>query len=168
MLNEPFARLYGIPAIEGPEFRKVKLAGQPSRRTADAGERAQGHRQRHDHLAGAAGCMGAQKHPGAARSSPPPNVPAIEPDTHGASTIRAQLAKHREMEACRGLPPKDRPAWFRPRKLRCHGWLEGELLRGLGAGKGVRNWISRSVAGGSVSLGPAGRGRRRDARRPTL
>ena len=33
-------------------------------------------------------------------SPPPPNVPAIEPDIRGAKTIREQLAKHRESEAC--------------------------------------------------------------------
>jgi len=33
-------------------------------------------------------------------SPPPPDVPAIEPDTRGASTIREQLAKHRNVQAC--------------------------------------------------------------------
>jgi Protein of unknown function (DUF1592)/Protein of unknown function (DUF1588)/Protein of unknown function (DUF1585)/Protein of unknown function (DUF1587)/Protein of unknown function (DUF1595)/Planctomycete cytochrome C len=31
---------------------------------------------------------------------PPPSVPAIEPDLGGVTTIREQLAKHREMESC--------------------------------------------------------------------
>ena len=31
---------------------------------------------------------------------PPPNVPTIEPDIRGATTIREQLQKHRESEAC--------------------------------------------------------------------
>ena len=31
---------------------------------------------------------------------PPPNMPAIEPDTRGATTIRAQLDKHRSVEMC--------------------------------------------------------------------
>ena len=33
-------------------------------------------------------------------SPPPPDVPAIEPDVRGATTIREQLAKHREVETC--------------------------------------------------------------------
>jgi hypothetical protein len=31
---------------------------------------------------------------------PPPSVPALEPDTRGALTIREQLAKHRSQETC--------------------------------------------------------------------
>ena len=31
---------------------------------------------------------------------PPPDVPAVEPDIRGASTIREQLAQHREIGAC--------------------------------------------------------------------
>jgi hypothetical protein len=31
---------------------------------------------------------------------PPPSVPALEPDTRGATTIREQLAKHRSQETC--------------------------------------------------------------------
>ena len=37
---------------------------------------------------------------GAPPAPPPPNVPAIEPDIRGAKTIRDQLEKHRESEAC--------------------------------------------------------------------
>jgi hypothetical protein len=37
---------------------------------------------------------------GAPPAPPPPNVPAIEPDIRGAKTIREQLEKHRENEAC--------------------------------------------------------------------
>ena len=33
---------------------------------------------------------------------PPPNVPAVEPDIRGATTIRDQLAKHRATENCAG------------------------------------------------------------------
>ena len=31
---------------------------------------------------------------------PPPSVPAVEPDTRGATTIREQLARHRTQESC--------------------------------------------------------------------
>jgi hypothetical protein len=33
---------------------------------------------------------------------PPKDVPAVEPDTRGSTTIRQQLAKHRSTEACKG------------------------------------------------------------------
>ena len=31
---------------------------------------------------------------------PPPGVPAVEPDTRGATTIREQLEKHRSVASC--------------------------------------------------------------------
>ena len=37
---------------------------------------------------------------GPGRAAPPPSVPAIEPDLRGVTTVREQLAKHREMESC--------------------------------------------------------------------
>ena len=64
MLNGRLAKHYGIPGVDGWEFRKVTLpAGQPSRRRADDGERAEGDGQRHDHLAGPARRVGAGPHP---------------------------------------------------------------------------------------------------------
>jgi hypothetical protein len=48
------------------------------------------------------------------RPSPPPpqNVPAIEPDTRGATTIREQLAKHRNLGACASCHQKIDPPGY--------------------------------------------------------
>lgn len=43
---------------------------------------------------------------------PPPNVPAVEPDIRGASTIRDQLDKHRASEACASCHVKIDPPGF--------------------------------------------------------
>jgi len=43
---------------------------------------------------------------------PPASVPAIEPDTRGATTIREQLAKHRSQESCAVCHAKIDPAGF--------------------------------------------------------
>ena len=43
---------------------------------------------------------------------PPASVPAIEPDTRGAATIRQQLDKHRADESCAGCHRKIDPAGF--------------------------------------------------------
>lgn len=43
---------------------------------------------------------------------PPPDVPAIEPDVRGATTIREQLAKHRADPSCAGCHAKLDPAGF--------------------------------------------------------
>jgi hypothetical protein len=43
---------------------------------------------------------------------PPPKVPAVEPDTRGATTIREQLAKHRSDTICASCHAKIDPAGF--------------------------------------------------------
>lgn len=43
---------------------------------------------------------------------PPPNVPAVEPDVRGATTIREQLAKHRADAACAACHAKIDPPGF--------------------------------------------------------
>jgi hypothetical protein len=43
---------------------------------------------------------------------PPASVPAIEPDTRGATTIREQLEKHRSQESCAVCHAKIDPAGF--------------------------------------------------------
>jgi hypothetical protein len=59
-------------------------------------------------------------------SPPPPDVPPIEPDLRGATTIRDQLAKHRNFDACSGCHNKIDPwggalEFFDPvGKLRTH------------------------------------------------
>jgi hypothetical protein len=45
-------------------------------------------------------------------SPPPPDVPPIEPDTRGATTIREQLAKHRNVAACADCHRKIDPWGF--------------------------------------------------------
>lgn len=43
---------------------------------------------------------------------PPPSVPAVEPDIRGATTIREQLDKHRDVESCAGCHAKIDPPGF--------------------------------------------------------
>jgi uncharacterized protein DUF1592/uncharacterized protein DUF1588/uncharacterized protein DUF1585/uncharacterized protein DUF1587/uncharacterized protein DUF1595/cytochrome c len=43
---------------------------------------------------------------------PPPNVPALEPDIRGATTIRAQLSLHRNQETCAACHRNIDPAGF--------------------------------------------------------
>ena len=70
-LNERLADHYGIQGVAGVNFRKVTLpAGQRPRRADDAGQRAQGDRQRHDDLAGAARPLDHGAHPRAGDAAP--------------------------------------------------------------------------------------------------
>jgi hypothetical protein len=49
---------------------------------------------------------------GAPPSPPPPNVPTIEPDTRGATTVRDRLQKHRENPSCLGCHRQIDPPGF--------------------------------------------------------
>ncbi len=101
MLNARLAELYGIPGVEGSSFRKVKLPagvhrggvmthGSILKVTADGTRTSPVLRGKWilDRIIG--------KPP----SPPPPDVPAIEPDIRGATTIRQLLDKHRNTPAC--------------------------------------------------------------------
>jgi hypothetical protein len=101
MLNERLARLYGIPGVSGNDFRKVKLAPEHHRGgvmthasvlkvTADGTRTSPVLR----------GKWVLERILGKPPSPPPPDVPAIEPDIRGATTIRQQLDKHRNTPAC--------------------------------------------------------------------
>lgn len=62
---------------------------------------------------------------------PPASVPAIEPDTRGAVTIRQQLEKHRALPTCAGCHTKIDPAGFALENFDVlGGWRE--QYRGLG------------------------------------
>ena len=65
MLNGRLAKHYGIPGVDGLGVPQGDAAaGQPPRRRADDGERAEGDGQRHHDLAGPARGVGAGPHPG--------------------------------------------------------------------------------------------------------
>ncbi len=73
---------------------------------------------------------------GKAPPPPPPSVPAVEPDTRGAVTIREQLDKHRTLETCNACHAKIDPAGFALESFDVlGGWRE--KYRALGEGKHV-------------------------------
>ena len=67
---------------------------------------------------------------------PPPDVPAIEPDIRGATTIREQLAKHRSVASCASCHVKIDPPGF---ALESYDVIDGwrENYRSLGRGDPV-------------------------------
>lgn len=101
MLNERLARHYGITGVEGNHFRRVQLAADSFRGgvmthaavlkvTADGTTTSPVLR----------GKWVLEKIVGTPPAPPPPDIPAIEPDIRGATTIRQQLEKHRNTAAC--------------------------------------------------------------------
>lgn len=71
---------------------------------------------------------------------PPPGVPAVEPDTRGATTIRQQLDKHRSIASCAVCHIKIDPPGFALENFDvAGGWRdkyrsteEGEPVQGIG------------------------------------
>lgn len=101
MANARLARHYGLPPMVGNELRRVSLPADSPRGgvmthasvlkvTADGTTTSPILR----------GKWVLERILGAPPSPPPPDVPAIEPDIRGATTIRQQLEKHRAVESC--------------------------------------------------------------------
>jgi hypothetical protein len=113
MLNGRLAKHYGIPGVEGSEFRKVQLPPGSHRGgvltmagvlkvTANGTTTSPVVR----------GAWVLDRILGMPAPPPPKDVPAIEPDIRGATTIREQLAKHRADAACAGCHAKIDPPGF--------------------------------------------------------
>jgi hypothetical protein len=114
MLNARLARHYGIEGVQGNEFRKVQL---DKSKTVRGG------------LLTQASILnitsnGTTTSPvvrgvwllehllGTPAPPPPPDVPAIEPDIRGATTMQEQLAKHRTIAQCAACHRKIDPFGF--------------------------------------------------------
>ncbi len=111
-LNRELAMHYGISGVEGNEFRQVSLEdttrggllGQGSFLTASANGV--------DTSPVVRGIYVLEKLLGFTPPPPPPDVPEIEPDIRGATTIREQLEKHREIATCNECHRKMDPLGF--------------------------------------------------------
>jgi mono/diheme cytochrome c family protein len=113
MINGRLATHYGIPDVHGVEFRKVALRPEYHRGgvltqasvlkvTANGTSTSPVLR----------GVWVLDRIMGQPVPPPPPNVPAVEPDIRGATTIREQLARHRATENCSGCHARIDPPGF--------------------------------------------------------
>ena len=112
-LNERLAKHYGIPGVEGHAMRKVTLPPDSHRGglltmasvlkvTANGTTTSPVVR----------GAWVLDRILGTPPERPPPGVPAIEPDTRGATTIREQLARHRQIASCAACHDRIDPPGF--------------------------------------------------------
>jgi hypothetical protein len=112
-LNAGLARLYELPNVSGDHVQRVSLPADSPRRgllghasiltiTANGVETSPVKR----------GVWLLEKLFGTPPSPPPPDVPPIEPDIRGATTIRQQLEKHRNVQACADCHAKIDPLGF--------------------------------------------------------
>jgi len=113
MLNERLAAHYGLPPLDGVALRRVALPPESQRGglltqasvlkiTANGTTTSPVLR----------GVWVMERILGKPPPPPPANVPAIEPDTRGAVTIREQLEKHRALRECSSCHAKIDPAGF--------------------------------------------------------
>jgi mono/diheme cytochrome c family protein len=134
MVNQRLAELYGLPNVQGAGIRKVTLPKDSVRGglltqasvlkvTANGTTTSPVLR----------GVWIAERVLGQEVPPPPASVPAVEPDTRGATTIREQLAKHRSDPACNSCHVKIDPAGFALENFDVvGGWRE--RYRALGEG----------------------------------
>jgi mono/diheme cytochrome c family protein len=110
LLNERLAEHYGISGVIGSQLRKVALPPEIHRggvmaRAAVLKVTANGTNT----SPVIRGAWVLDRILGTPAPPPPKNVPAIEPDVRGATTIREQLVKHRQLESCASCHSKIDP-----------------------------------------------------------
>lgn len=113
MLNERLARHYGIADVEGPHFRKVKLP-PGSHRGGVLAQAAVLKVTANGTVTSPVlrGVWVLKNILGQPMPPPPADVPAVEPDIRGATSIRDLLARHRKVEACASCHRKIDPPGF--------------------------------------------------------
>lgn len=113
MVNDKLATHYGIAGVSGPKIRRASLPSECMRGgfitqasilkiTANGTTTSPVPR----------GAFVMDRLLGRPSEPPPSNVPAVEPDVRGTTTIREQLAKHRSDTNCAGCHAKFDPAGF--------------------------------------------------------
>ncbi|MEA3212266.1 MAG: hypothetical protein QOE70_5323 [Chthoniobacter sp.] len=135
MLNGRLAHHYGIPGVSGTELRKVQLPAESHR----GGVLTQASVLK-------VSANGTTTSPvirgnyvlrnilGKPVPPPPAATPAIEPDIRGAQTIREQLVKHRQSDACAACHDKMDPPGFALESFDpIGGWRD--QYRALGPGR---------------------------------
>lgn len=137
MLNEPLARHYGIPDVNGHAVRKVTLPkdsprggflGQGTVLKVSANGTTTSPVVR--------GAFVLERILGVHPVPPPPDAGAIEPDTRGATTIREQLEKHKRNASCAGCHAKMDPYGFALESFDVvGGWREKFRVRGAPSAK---------------------------------
>jgi mono/diheme cytochrome c family protein len=134
MLNGRLARHYGIPGIDGWEFRKFPLP--PGSHRGGVMTMAGVLKVTANGTTTSPVVRGAwvlDRILGTPPPKPPADVPAVEPDIRGATTIREQLAKHRQVASCATCHSKIDPPGFALESFDViGGWRERYRTSGRG------------------------------------
>ena len=111
-LNRELAMHYGIEGIEGNHLRQVSLAKSPRGGILGHGLLQTASANGVDTSPVVRGIYVLEKLLGYSPPPPPPDVPEIESDISGASTLREQLYKHRNVASCAECHRKIDPLGF--------------------------------------------------------
>ncbi|MDB5389488.1 MAG: hypothetical protein JWM11_5134, partial [Planctomycetaceae bacterium] len=137
MLNERMAKHYAIPDVTGHAFRKVTLPAGSHRggvMTMASVLKVTANGTTTSPVVRGAWVL--DRILGTPPSPPPAGVPAVEPDIRGATTIREQLAKHRQVESCASCHRQIDPPGFALESFDViGGWREN--YRSVGNGEPV-------------------------------
>ena len=111
-LNRELAEHYGMPGLEGNEFLKVSLSGNQRGGLLGHGSFLTASANGVDTSPVVRGIYVMNKLLDYTPPPPPDDVPEIEPDVTGATTLRDQLVKHRADATCAQCHNKIDPAGF--------------------------------------------------------
>jgi hypothetical protein len=138
VLNGPLASLYGIPGVEGREFRRVSLPPDSRRGgvlTMAAVLKVTANGTNTSPILRGAWVL--ERVLGTPPPKPSVDVEAIEPDIRGTTTIRQQLAKHRERPECASCHRRIDPPGFALESFDVMGAYR-DYYRSVGKGEWVR------------------------------
>ena len=154
MLNERLAAHYGLPPVAGVQLRRVALPADSVRGgllTQASVLKVTGNGTTTSPVLRGAWDM--ERILSMPPPPPPPKVPAVDPDTRGATTIREQLDKHRKLASCSACHAKIDPAGFALENFDVMGgWREN--YRALGEGEHVSG-IGKNGQAFAFHEGPA-------------
>ena len=138
MLNSRLAQHYGIEGVAGPEIRQVKLpTGSVRGGLLSQASVLKVSANGTNTSPVVRGVWVMERILGQTPSPPPPGIPGVEPDIRGATTLREQLDKHRNVENCRGCHQKIDPPGFALESFDpIGGWRE--RFRSIGQGESVK------------------------------
>ncbi len=155
MLNEKLAVHYGLDGVSGSQVRRVALPpGSPRggfltqaailKVTANGTTTSPVPR----------GAFVLDRLLGEPPDPPPPNIPAVEPDVRGATTIREQLEKHRAQTSCAACHARIDPPGFALEEFDVIGGQRSRY-RSLGTGDPAPRGKIDPFIGIHFKLGPA-------------